>query len=573
MTTQLTVLVADDSPVDRAILEALVQRMGHHTVTAESGEEAVHAFAQEQPDLVLMDVMMPGAGGHAAATRIKELSGARWIPVVFVTGDNSVDAIAHGLDSGGDYYLAKPVQFATLHAQIVAIQRVLGLHSEIEVKNRQLEHYRIATQRERDEASGLMQKIVNGNLLDDPALHWWVSPAEQFSGDLVAAARDPENKLHLILADGTGHGLAAAVNVMPIVAPFYAMTRKGFDIGAIARELNQKTQEWLPVERFIAATLVSVDFMNASIEVWNGGNPPCVVLDDDGRVVHSFAPRHTPLGIIDCPQFDASAEVFRYTRPCQLVAYSDGAIATRISPHGALGVEGVLDALAGAPRDQRLDRFKALIDAGSSEDDVALAVIDCAPAHDPVPGAGAASGRHADHERRQCRFSFTFGADELKYLDPVALVLEVVKRIDATRAHHGALFMLLSELVTNAIDHGLLRIDSAIKLEPDALDRYVALRRVRLERQTAGRLELSAELIALDARPVLRIVIADSGPGFDYRRVLSALDLRDHRYPYGRGIALAKALCLKLEYCGRGNRVIALYDLGAPRSAELRSAA
>ena len=140
------------------------------------------------------------------------------------------------------------------------------------------------------------------------------APAERFSGDLIAAARDPHDILHLILADGTGHGLAAAINVMPIVEPFYAMTRKGFDLGTIAQELNQKTCAWLPVERFIAATLVAVDFSKATIEVWSGGNPPCVVVDEDGRVVHSFAPRHPALGVICVQRFDAASRCSDYQR-------------------------------------------------------------------------------------------------------------------------------------------------------------------------------------------------------------------------------------------------------------------
>lgn len=572
MTSQLTVLVVDDSPVDRTLLSAFVNRMGHRAVTAESGEEAICAVAQEPPDLVLMDVTMPGMGGLRAAARLQELSGTRWLPVVLVTADDRAEAFARGLAAGGDYYLTKPVHFASLQAQVLAIQRALRLQSEIEAKNRELEGYRLATEREKEMASGLMQKIVNAHLLDDPALHWWLAPAEHFSGDLIAAARNPRGILHLILADGTGHGLAAAINVMPIVEPFYAMTKKGFDLGAIAQELNQKTRAWLPVERFVAATLIAVDFGNASIEVWNGGNPPCVVLDDDGRVVHSFVPRHPPLGVICVQKFDAAVEVFRFTSACQLIAYSDGAIMTSVSPHQVMGVNGVLDALTGAAPDQRLERFKALVETRHHEDDVTVMVVDCVPAHHDGLAGGAASGKHAAPRLDDCRFSITFSAKELKYLDTVSLALDFVERIDATHPHRRKLFMLLSELVTNAIDHGLLEIDPAIKREPDGFERYLTLRSESLARQSAGRLELTLELTTYDAKPVFRIVIADSGAGFDYQRVLSALTLPDHDNPYGRGIALVKALCLSLEYRGTGNQVVAIYDLGVPASAEVATA-
>jgi len=570
MNPRLTALVVDDSPVMRTLLSAYLQQMGHHALAAESGEQAIEIFEKSPPDLVLMDVMMPGMGGYKAAARLKEISGERWMPVMFVTADDRDEAFVRGLTAGGDYYLTKPVHFASLQAQILAIQRTLQLHHDIETKRQQLEAYRLASEREREVASGLMRKIVNADLLNDPALQWWLAPAEQFSGDLIACARSPQGKLHLILADGTGHGLAAAVNVMPIVEPFYAMTAKGFDLGMIAQELNQKTCSWLPVERFIAATLVAVDFGNASIEVWNGGNPPCIVLDGAGKLVHTFAPKHPALGVIGVQRFDTAIEVFHFSSPCQLIAYSDGAIMSRACAHQKTGVNGVLEALIDTAPEQRMERFKALVDAGDHEDDVTVMMVDCVPAHaarhaDGIPGAPLASHPGV------CSFNLTLGAEELQYLDPVSLALDFVQRLNVTRSHHAKLFLLLSELITNAIDHGLLKLDSAIKQEPDGLDRYLMLRGERLAGLTTGQIDLTLELIAREAKPALRVALADSGAGFDYRRQLAAPGAPDHAHPHGRGIALVKALCASLEYRATGNQVVAVYELSAPPGSALKT--
>ena len=557
MNSQLSVLVVDDSLIQRVLLSSFVERMGYRVVTAESGEEAISVFVREQPNLVLMDVIMPGMGGYEAAAHLKKVGGNRWVPVVFVTADTRDGTFARGLTAGGDYYLTKPVQFALLQAQILAIQRTLLLHNDIEAKNRQLEDYRLATEHEREVASDLMQKIVNAELLNDPALHWWLAPAEQFSGDLIAAARNPQGKLHLILADGTGHGLAAAVNVMPIVGPFYTMTRKGFDLARIAQELNQKTCAWLPVERFIAATLVSVDFNQALIEVWNGGNPPCIVLNDKGRLLHSFAPQHPALGIMRSQQFNSTVEVFQFSDTCQLIAFSDGALMSHSS------VQVVLDALIDSAPDQRMDRFKTLITTGDQEDDVTVMMVDCVPAHNATSGNDE-SDRQSALNSGVCRFNITFGIEQLKYLDPVSLALGFVERIEATRPHHSKIFLLLSELLTNAVDHGLLKLDSTIKQGADGFDRYLMLRKERLAHQLIGQIEMTLELTMSDTKPVLRIILADSGSGFDYQRVLSEAALPDQEHFHGRGIALLKALCLSLEYQAAGNQVVATYDLSTP---------
>jgi hypothetical protein len=95
--------------------------------------------------------------------------------------------------------------------------------------------------------------------------------------------------LHVLLADGAGHGLAASLNVLPVTAPFYRMTERGFGIDAIAREINSKVRALLPVDRFIAATLVAVNFRERYVTVWNGGNPgPC--WSAGWRCAHPFQP-------------------------------------------------------------------------------------------------------------------------------------------------------------------------------------------------------------------------------------------------------------------------------------------
>ena len=98
----------------------------------------------------------------------------------------------------------------------------------------------------------------------------------------------------LAISAKAGHGLAASLNVLPVTAPFYRMTERGFGIDAIAREINSKVRALLPVDRFIAATLVAVNFRERYVTVWNGGNPgPLLVRPDGGAglsVQHSMRP-------------------------------------------------------------------------------------------------------------------------------------------------------------------------------------------------------------------------------------------------------------------------------------------
>ncbi|MGB0494893.1 MAG: twitching motility response regulator PilH [Kangiellaceae bacterium] len=117
------ILIVDDSPTETHILTQMLDKNGYQVVTAESGEAGVEVAKQELPDLVLMDVVMPGLNGFQATRQLKKESTTAHIPVVIVTTkDQETDKI-WGMRQGAKDYLTKPVQEDSL---INTIQAILG---------------------------------------------------------------------------------------------------------------------------------------------------------------------------------------------------------------------------------------------------------------------------------------------------------------------------------------------------------------------------------------------------------------------------------------------------------------
>src|SRR3989338_5424091 len=282
----LKILIADDNSINRTILSTLTKKMGHQPVHAEDGIQAVDLFKQEQPDLVLMDVMMPGMDGKEATSRNNELSDGRWIPIIMVTALDDDEDLIRGLEAGADDYLTKPINGRVLTTKINAIERVLELQRQVASKTRELEHYYFAAEEEKRIASHIMQNMTAAEGLHDPALECWLSPAEACSGDLIAAARTPGGVLHVMLGDGTGHGLLAALNILPLPQIFHAMTANGYGVGSIAAEMNFKLKNLVPPDRFIAFTLASIDPYDRVVDVLNGGNPDAWLIDNQGTLLH-----------------------------------------------------------------------------------------------------------------------------------------------------------------------------------------------------------------------------------------------------------------------------------------------
>ncbi|HPT50149.1 MAG TPA: response regulator [Accumulibacter sp.] len=115
------ILVVDDSPTERHVMKTLLVGNGYEVITAESGEEGIAKAKSELPDLVLMDVVMPGLNGFQATRTLTRDKTTRNIPIfVCTTKDQETDKI-WGLRQGAQDYLVKPVNGPELLAKIAAL--------------------------------------------------------------------------------------------------------------------------------------------------------------------------------------------------------------------------------------------------------------------------------------------------------------------------------------------------------------------------------------------------------------------------------------------------------------------
>ncbi len=126
------ILIVDDERHNRQLLEVMLANEGFSLQTAAGGEEALAMVAVEIPDLILLDVMMPGMDGYQVATRIKGDPATEHVRIIMLTALDDRNSRMHGLSTGAEGYLAKPVNRAELTAGIRALLRLAphGYRSE-----------------------------------------------------------------------------------------------------------------------------------------------------------------------------------------------------------------------------------------------------------------------------------------------------------------------------------------------------------------------------------------------------------------------------------------------------------
>ena len=142
----LKILAVDDTEMNLNLLARFFSKKGHEMITATNGQEAIERFESEQPNLILMDVMMPVMDGYEATREIRQRSGEKWIPIIFMSARAAIEDQVAGLDAGGDDYLTKPISMRIFDAKIRVMQRIANTSDVLSSHANELEKYRAAVE-------------------------------------------------------------------------------------------------------------------------------------------------------------------------------------------------------------------------------------------------------------------------------------------------------------------------------------------------------------------------------------------------------------------------------------------
>ena len=562
-------LIVDDEPTNRLILQAHLAKNGYEIFTAVNGLEGVEKFKAESPDIVFMDVMMPEMDGYEATKLIKSECNGRFIPVIFLTAITNEEELAKCIEAGGDDFLTKPFSYTLLKAKVEALERVRDLHREV-----QQHHYQIL--HDEEVAEELFSRVVMAENVELDKLHVMLRPAVTFSGDILMSARSPSGELYVLLGDFTGHGLVASIGALPTSDVFRAMTNNGFSLSNILKELNRKLERLLPSDKFLAIGAISISHDVQSAEIWNGGIPSIIHLNSNHEIKSRYPAEHLALGILE--EIDDERMIhLDLNEGDSLIMYTDGVIeACSPEPDKEMyGEERFEEHLKNSKTDDILINIeKDLIrytDGYAQDDDISMVIIPCTENLVSVDVKDAVetnntvetsfvdfSSKDNDNIKLEWQWDFSVHASSLSRIDPVPVLISQIHELENITKHKQNLFLILSELFNNALDHGILNLDSKMKIDPEGFTKYIEKREKGLEALTKENIIISVEKININNKMFLKIKMKDSGNGFDINKDIEELDV-NNKFS-GRGINLVKELCFNVEYKGNGNEVEVIYQ-------------
>lgn len=554
-------LVVDDSPVQCEILSKLLQEEGYKVFTANDGARGVSAYINYQPDLVLMDINMPIMNGYEAARKIKSLSQKNSLcPLIFITSLDTEQAFIDSIDAGGDGILVRPFSPDVFKAKIKSIQRINDLYGQI----KQLQ---LIQQKDAELAEQLMADVLESRNFGLDKIGMIKKPADLFSGDIHLSSLSPNGDVHVMLGDFTGHGLRASIGAIPLAETFSSMTKKGFSLAEIISQINQQLYHLLPRDLFLAASFVSISNHDQTACIFNAGLPDTYLFDEQGVIKHQIPSSHPPMGVLPRLLDDHVSTIVRVSLTDTLVLISDGIIEARNVTGEMFGTcrfenaakQGIIQSNI---CDEVLVTINDFCQEMPQEDDISLIEIPCdfgqqtfaLNEQESKVDIFSTSVSPPSKVTAAWQWELTLTGERLSQVNPIPMAMNQIQAMEGHAQHWQNVFTILTELYINALDHGVLKLNSQLKNSPDGFSQYFVERDHRLKTLNEGYLSLLLSYFPLQSGGRLNIVIKDSGNGFDVDKVraqfLTSKDINNQLS--GRGIQLVEQLSESLIYQENG---------------------
>jgi sigma-B regulation protein RsbU (phosphoserine phosphatase) len=320
------VLIVDDVPANLDLLRQVLKSEPYNLSVAPSGEVALKVAAQAIPDLILLDVMMPGMDGFDTCRRLKTDPATANIPIIFITAKDEIESVVEGFQAGGVDYITKPFQSEEVQARVKTHLTIKHLQDELE---RAYNLLAVDNARKTEELQ--TARMIQQGFLPDfvPELTFleiaaFQRTATEVGGDYYDFFPCEDGSLVLVVGDATGHGAGASLMVSATKTALLTIEASNLSerisrINSLLKRINNYRL------LHMALTLIELEHNEKAgivrAKAVGGGMPPLYLLRASGHV-EEIAIEGLPLGAIETAAYQVTE--FQLQKSDLLLFMSDG---------------------------------------------------------------------------------------------------------------------------------------------------------------------------------------------------------------------------------------------------------
>ncbi len=309
-----TILVVDDAPINITLVERTLAREGYRVLTATDGQQGRQLAAEHQPDLILLDVMMPHEDGFTVMQWLKSHSRTAAIPVIFLTAKDDIAAKVTGFDLGAVDYIIKPFQSLELCARVrLHLQLSLATHALLAQQTAKLSQLR--------EAQTAL--LTTPEEVPEAKFSVYYATLQEAGGDFYDVVQISTDIYGYFVADVAGHDVRTSLLTSALKVLIKQNSVAIYHPRDTMRMLNRVLCELLPCGQYLTACYAKLNRRSRTLSVVSAGHPPILYVPRVGEAHYLDIPGDV-LGMF--PDVSHQQQDIKVAPGDRFFLYSDGLI-------------------------------------------------------------------------------------------------------------------------------------------------------------------------------------------------------------------------------------------------------
>ncbi|HQN17982.1 MAG TPA: SpoIIE family protein phosphatase [Syntrophobacteraceae bacterium] len=393
------VLIVDDSGANRLLLGSILKKSGYDITEAVDGQQALERAFDAPPDLILLDIMMPGMDGYEVCAILKKDGRTEDIPIIFLSAKSETADKIKGLEMGGADYVTKPFDKGEVLARVRSQLKIRSLNQRIIQNNKELLEKQRRLEEDLKAAAGIQKSLLPAKVpsIQNVSVVWRFQPCDLIGGDIFNVCRLDQDSMGIYMIDVSGHGVPASlvtVSVSQMLHPESGYLKRirsdssGVEIVSPAEVLVALDREY-PLERFdkfFTIVYMVLDTHRELLRYCSAAHPPPVLLRTGGGL-ELLDKAGTIIGLGGVVPFEE--EEIRLAAGDKLILYTDGVLECQNEQgdfYGESRFHSLLQELRDHSVDQILDgvldSLTAFAGGLSFQDDVSLLGVEFKKSHE-----------------------------------------------------------------------------------------------------------------------------------------------------------------------------------------------
>jgi len=319
------ILIADDDQSTRILLRLILKKDGYQVIEVENGRECLSAWQKHQPDMILLDAMMPVMDGFECCQQLNEIANNLDIPVLMITGLNDKESVDRAFAVGATDYITKPIHPPVLRQRLARILKAAKAEAALKQSEAKLLEQNNRLQAELNQAADYVGSLLPQPLTEKINIEQHFAPSAQLGGDIFDYYWVDPNHLVIYLLDVAGHGVRSAllsISVLNILRSQSLYNTDFYEPWTVLTELNRTFQMNETGDNYFTIWYGVISLSEREIVYASAGHPPGILVNRNNQDIKYLDNNNIPIGMLDDYPFEQN--FYSISKDDNLYILSDG---------------------------------------------------------------------------------------------------------------------------------------------------------------------------------------------------------------------------------------------------------